>query len=405
MKKMYWMMLGAFLVLFTGECTARRRKIKKQTISQEIHQDKAVDSDKKGFFDVRVLMKRAKKSESFEWVIKSKHGFFVSDFEDPGLSETIYDKKITLTLQRGSLAINGRRLAFARVKIMPRSGYLKVDNHLFDGNFLFIRDSKMVYLINSIDLEEYLFSVLRWESWPGWPLEVNRAFAIMCRTYVVNKILEVRKKKKIYDIRNSNIHQTYKGVHGFDILREAIKDTERVILAYNGKPIVAMYDSCCGGIIPADLDGVDFVKAPYLAREYACNYCQTSKLYRWRLIYNLTDFGDLIKDGRKNALPVRDMHITKRDKAGTVHEVVVKTNSSEFALSGRKIYSLLKDIKSMSFNVQKKGKELIFRGKGFGHHLGLCQWGARQMVREGWKYKEILRFFYPGITFMKVEVV
>lgn len=355
-------------------------------------------------FDVRVLLAQTD-NHKLEWTLESKDGFFVTDSEDPELRVSTQSRKLLLSVKNGRLAINGNRLAFENVEIAAKSGHLHFNGHIYDGSFLFTRAGDMIYLINSIDLEEYLFSVLRWESWPGWPLEVNRAFAVMCRTYVVNRVLQERKKSRPFDIKSTNIHQTYRGTHKFTNLRQALHDTYGMILTYQDQPIVAMYDSCCGGIIPARMDGVDFEKAPYLARDYACTYCKQSKLYSWRLDYQLSEFEDLLKSGLSDAVPIRGVTVSKKDKAGVVHEVTIKTNSTRLALTGKKIYSLLKKVRSLCFTVVKRGKRVTFKGRGFGHHLGLCQWGARQMVHEGWGYKAILRFYYPGVKFMKVEVV
>ncbi len=63
---------------------------------------------------------------------------------------------------------------------------------------------------------------------------------------------------------------------------------------------------------------------------------------------------------------------------------------------------MFKEIKSFCFNIKKKSGKIIFNGRGFGHHLGLCQWGAREMVRDGWDYKQILAFYYPSTNFMRL---
>lgn len=356
-------------------------------------------------FDVRVLLAQSETDTQLCWELVSDSGFIVTDPEDVNNAHNFSKRTLKLTLSKGRLAVNGKRLAMNGVIIAPQAGHIRFAGNTYDGTLLFIQVKKNIYLINRIDLEDYLFSVLRWESWPGWPLEVNRAFAIMCRTYVVDKVLQARKKGRFFDIKSTNIHQTYKGVHSFTNLRHALHDTHGTIMAYNGVPIVAMYDSCCGGVVPAQMDGVEFSKAPYLERDYACTYCKTSKLYAWKVEYLLSDFEDVLRADNKNCVPITGIAISKKDRAGVATEVEVTTNSATFALTGKKIYSLLKNIKSLYLSVIKQQKKVIFTGRGFGHHLGLCQWGARQMVQEGWKYKDILLFYYPGITFMQVEVV
>ena len=377
-------------------------------------------------FPVRVLLNESKQNESFTWELSSKNGFIIKDIQSmsaagSGLQEEILDPVIVLSLKKNSLVINGRRLAVSAISIEPRDGYIGYKNNNYAGTFLCMAGGNNAgyYLINMVDLEDYLLSVVRWEGWPGWPVEVNRVFAVMCRTYVVFKVLQERKKNKPFDIKNTNIHQTYKGMHEFDHLRQALNDTAGIVMVYDGKPIEAMYDACCGGVIPGHMNGIDFKKAPYLKRNYLCPHCKSTKLYHWKVEYQLSDLEDLIAQGVENGVPIRDIRVTKKDKAGVVHEIRVKTNSATYALTGKKIYSLLKDLKSFCFDIERTGKKVIFTGRGFGHHLGVCQWGVRQMVREKEKerkkykrkkipkddWKNILRFYYPGISFMSIEVV
>ena len=69
----------------------------------------------------------------------------------------------------------------------------------------------------------------------------------------------------------------------------------------------------------------------------------------------------------------------------------------------KQLYSALRNVKSFYFSMNKKIDKIVFRGKGYGHHIGLCQWGAREMVRQGWDYKSILQFYYPGTTYMQLS--
>ena len=73
----------------------------------------------------------------------------------------------------------------------------------------------------------------------------------------------------------------------------------------------------------------------------------------------------------------------------------------EINLTADQMYRLSNKIKSYVYKITKKGKKIIFKGKGFGHHIGLCQWGAREMVRVGFDYREILSFYYPDTDLMR----
>ena len=84
---------------------------------------------------------------------------------------------------------------------------------------------------------------------------------------VIAKFLETKNKKKFYHVKNTNKHQTYQGVLNCPILQKAVDETKGIILTYNKKPILAMFDICCGGVIPANMKHVNFKHAPYLAKK------------------------------------------------------------------------------------------------------------------------------------------
>ena len=159
---------------------------------------------------------------------------------------------------------------------------LTFDKNKYVGMFYLIRQGTDVLLINSLDIDDYLLSVVFCEGWPGWPMEVNKALVVASRTYLVEKILQANKYKRPYHIVNSIKHQTYKGHHKFIKLKQAVDETRNVFIAHKGEPIVAMFDSCCGGIIPAKIEGLDCKKHPYLARTKPCTYCKKSWIYSWK---------------------------------------------------------------------------------------------------------------------------
>jgi stage II sporulation protein D len=227
-------------------------------------------------------------------------------------------------------------------------------------------------------------------------------FAIACRSYAIAMALQAQKAKRLYDVKNSNVHQTYTGVHGCKIIKRAVEQTRGVFLAYKQQPIIAMFDCCCGGVVPAHMDDVNFVDAPYLKRTYACHHCKSCSLYAWKCEYEIAHLEDHVSKIHGRIKRLRDFSITKKDKAGLVKQVHVKNGTKKLLLSGQQTYSLLKEVKSFCFKTRRKGNKIIFEGKGYGHHLGLCQWGARQMVRDGYDYKQILQFYYPNTTFMKL---
>ncbi len=92
-----------------------------------------------------------------------------------------------------------------------------------------------------------------------------------------------------------------------------------------------------------------------------------------------------------------------KDKSGRVKTVQVKTATATHYFTVRQLSRLLSEVKSFVFSIKKKAKNFLIEGRGFGHHLGMCQWGGREMVRQGKTYQQVLEFYYPGTTFVRLK--
>ncbi len=354
------------------------------------------------------------------WTITSPRGVKIYDLFCERRYDSVPDG--TLTIEQSAvgrvespdeplLLINGRAIAPRALRIESIEGPLALNGVSYAGVFYIISHEQSWYIINRVALEEYVYSVLGSESWPGWPLEVDKVFAIMIRTYAVDKIMRARGKRKIgkgflYDMVSTNAHQTYKGIHNRHALREAVELTRGRVLMHDGKPIEAMYDTCCGGVIPAHMHLSKKKRysalPPYLARTYACTFCTDCKAYSWTARYTLDEAIALLQKVDARVDKLHSIHVGHVDKAGLVHEVIVRFGKHRIVLSGQKMYALFKDVKSFCFSVTKSGSSLVFKGTGYGHHRGLCQWGAREMIKRGWDCTSVLHFYYPETSIMKL---
>jgi stage II sporulation protein D len=272
------------------------------------------------------------------------------------------------------------------------------------GEFYIIDYKDSYLIINCLDIDNYLVAVLHAEGWPGWPLEVNKTLIIAARSYLVFKILEAVRCKRLFHIKNTISHQTYKGyckVHK-NILRAA-EETRDMIMTYKGKPVEAMFDSCCGGVIPAKISGFSFKKVPYLARTKVCTYCKPCWIYRWKSSFTQKQLLKKLQVAIPDLKRIRDIRVIERDDAKLVKKVMISDGKKKHYVTGKKMYSLFSEIKSFCFTTKRKNKQFIISGRGYGHHIGLCQWGARKMVDAHWNYKSILKFYYPGVEFMQLS--
>ena len=356
---------------------------------------KRIDKDKsRNNRTVRVLLRSWPISQQNCAKITSMKGFWLATAQRDMPRLSLNDNAITIASHGSRVYIQGKRVLPDNFYIIPKEGCITFEGKQYKGMIRIAQESDNLFIINCVDLEDYICSVLGTESWPGWPVEVNKVFAIASRSYVLSMMQQENKRNNLYHVCDTNVHQTYAGEHTSETIRKAVEQTEGFFLSYDNKPILAMFDSCCGGLVPAYIEDFDFSKAPYLKRHYACRHCKRCKIYQWNAEYSCGELERLLKLTVPKLSSVRTMRVKKKDKAGIVQEVVL--DPGNHIISGKKLYSLLKPLKSFCFAIKKKNNKIYFEGKGFGHHIGLCQWGAREMVRDGWDYKRILRFYYPG---------
>lgn len=367
---------------------------------------------------IKVLLDHKNKQEEVNWKLESESGFIILDPKKNNKRVT-RTNLLEIKLNKNRWLINGHGYESENLFIYPRpnlktsskEGHIKFENFTYDGIFSLTLKEKenIAYLVNHLDLEDYVASVIKSESWPGWPDEINKAFSICFRSYAISKVLEQRqifkKKKKAYpfDIKNSNHHQVYKGCTNTEPFKKLVEQTKGIVLTYDNQPIVAMFDISCGGILPSNLSGLDFKRAPYLSRSYPCTYCKNYPYTNWTDIISLTNFQKILDQEYKKIGQIKDIKVTKKDAAGVAQEILVKCSLKDLVISAKKFKNLIKNLKSLCFNLNIKNNNLVITGKGYGHLVGLCQRGAHTMVTQGWNYKDILKFYYPGTALMQLK--
>src|SRR3989338_4602684 len=186
----------------------------------------------------------------------SSQGFGLYDYE--------HHKELVLAATYASYALacksdgvwhGQKKICTQSMRFCPYNGVTVHGEKRYQGTICLVKRDNTYLLINHVPLEDYVFSVLRTESWPGWPLEINKVLAIAVRSYILHQMLIASERGLAYHVRNTNHHQTYAGLHECPIARQAVLETTGIFLGYQGMPILAMFDCCCGGVIPGRVTG------------------------------------------------------------------------------------------------------------------------------------------------------
>jgi stage II sporulation protein D len=300
---------------------------------------------------------------------------------------------------KNAVIVNGtvyRRLTFSG------SSALYVNGKPYRGVVEASPGEKGVLVVNELPLEEYLVGLINCEISSAWPIEAVKAQAVIARTYALNR--KQARSTSFYHLESSVIDQVYDGCEIEDSrARRGVSDTTGEVLNYQGAVIQAFYHSNCGGRTEAS-ENVWGKRLPYLAG-VDCAYCLTSPSSEWDLKIALPELEErLIAAGHKvsgvtNILP------GARNSRGRLKHVAVVSARNELSLTGDQFRKAIgyNVIKSTNFTVKVENGEAVFSGLGNGHGVGLCQWGAKQRALYGFRYDEILSYYYPGTNLMKLS--
>jgi stage II sporulation protein D len=363
---------------------------------------------------IRVLLEEHAANKESKFIVKSRHGFVIESPADSENTALYQEKELRLVCKNNRLYLKChddqyRRIKYDSIEICDPHHKLTLGGVTYQGSLTFRVDEKnnSLLVINKLPLEDYVYSVVRYEGIPSWPLGMQKVQAIISRTYAVFLMQQARVKNpryKYYDIKNTNLHQVYNGTHNYTHLRQAIDETQNLILTYKGHIALTMFDICCGGSTPGLMRQKDTSK-PYLCRKEPCPYCKSSPNYQWKIDLHAKSFLQQLKaqsflSKRLNTFKgeISDVKIVDIDKAGIVQKVkIYDKNKKGYSLTGNAVRSIQPNkIKSLSFSIKKIRDRIVISGKGYGHQRGACQWGCKELVCRGWSIKSILNFYYPG---------
>ena len=259
--------------------------------------------------------------------------------------------------------------------------------------------------INRIDvvpLESYIVGVLAGEMPIYFEKEALKAQAVASRSYALKRI--EYNKNNDYDVVDSVLNQVYlddnylKKVWGNDYikninkLRSAVNETLDEYLEYDGDVVDALFFSTSNGYTE-DSSLVFNLDLPYLKSVESSWDKDTSTVFNSTTSISLQEFYDKLDlDYNKNL----KIEIVERSKSNRI--IKLKINNIE--INARDMYNKL-GLRSTDFDIKQEGSNVIINTKGYGHGVGLSQYGAQGMAKEGYSYDKILLHYYTDVKIKK----
>jgi stage II sporulation protein D len=307
---------------------------------------------------------------------------------------------------QGGVSLGGKRAGQITLKAKD-NGFVYVGDHWYRGHVRLLRGYGGLTVINDLNLEDYLASVIGKEMYPTWPIEALKAQAVASRSYALYR--KQYPKYKLFDVLSTTTSQVYAGLDAeANSTQEAVKATSREVLTYQGKVIEAVFHASSGGHTENSED-VWMKSVPYLRG--VPDFDQSAPVYQWtlnltmaQLRQRITGLGDIIS-----------MSPVKTSATGRIQTIKVQGSRGNLLMKGKDIRTAL-GLKSALFAAQPefspmaaapgtktKPSGFLINGRGSGHGLGMSQWGANGLASQGKTYREILVHYFQGVTIQPMD--
>ncbi|MDZ4832550.1 MAG: SpoIID/LytB domain-containing protein [Candidatus Melainabacteria bacterium] len=248
--------------------------------------------------------------------------------------------------------------------------------------------------INVLDLEDYLMSVIPSEMPSSWPREALKAQAIAARSYAIANLGKYGTQG--FDVKATVLDQAYRGaVAETSSTNRAVSETKGIVMKHQGKVVPGFFHSSSAGHTDV-AEHVWTKEVPYLKSVPDVDH--KSKYVLWDRKFAMNQIDSLLGKDVGTVLGLFPVH---RSPAGRVKNMLVLgTNGSTF-VAGSTIRQLFA-LPSTNFNVLAYQDSYVFRGQGFGHGLGMSQYGARTLAEHGYNAGQILTYYYKDVTFEQI---
>ena len=289
------------------------------------------------------------------------------------------------------------------IVIIYNKNYKEIELNYINVRYIRVKRNQ-TNIIETIPLESYIVGVLAGEMPIDFDLEALKAQAVASRSYALKR-MEYNKDKE-YDVVDTILNQVYLDeeylknawgnnyVKNINKLRKAVNETIDEYLEYNGSIVDAMFFSTSNGYTE-DSELVFNFECDYLRSVDSPWDAEVSSAYLTTKTISLTEFYDKLNLSYDKNL---NIEIIKRSNTNRI--LLLKINNQEF--SGTDVYNKL-SLRSTDFTIELYGDTIKLTTKGYGHGVGMSQYGALGMAKKGYTYEEILKHYYQNVSITKLK--
>ncbi len=257
------------------------------------------------------------------------------------------------------------------------------------------------------NIEEYLYRVLAGEMRQDWPLEALKAQAIIARTFLMdflgeNKASSVEPSADISTDPKESQAYDESGIN--DNIKKAVDDTRGMVIAYDGKFIKAWFHSASGGKTADAVEGLNYKDGnpPYIISVDSDESQAPKEFGEWENSFTLNevkaglDKAGISIDGSITEIKLGETGPSGRAKTFKINDKDVSAPELRVAMDPTKFRS------TWITDLQFDGKKLSLKGKGFGHGVGMPQWGAFTMASNGKTAQEIIMAYFKDVAIVNL---
>jgi stage II sporulation protein D len=341
-----------------------------------------------------VEMRVAVEDQVSSVVIGSSTVATVKNAAGQGVGQLPHGQPITIAAEGGTLKLaNWQGQAFW---VEPNDGgYIFIDDTWYRGRVLLVPDAGGLTAINWVELEEYLYSVLGGEMPTSWPQEALKAQAVAARSYALYR--REKSQTSLYDVDGTTASQVYKGLAAEAVSTQtAVNSTRGQVLVYGNRVIEAVFHSSSGGQTE-NVENVWQNPLPYLRS--VPDFDQDAPVFRWSETLSLEQFQQRVTGiGRLQSAVAESTSPT-----GRIMTMRLQGSEGSRVLTGNELRQALR-LRSTLFSIAIAGDTVQINGRGYGHGIGLSQWGARALAMQGYSYQQILAHYYQGTLLSQIQV-